>query len=128
MTMSVHYAMGMSRATGVLLPPPEHLRQSINDIITTPIGSRLLRREYGSLIPFLIDQPANPATKLKIMAAIATAIVKWEPRVKVRRVQLSMNADGTNDTGNVGWNVLLDLRTSDNTRLPTTLTLARGAS
>ena len=128
MTMSVHYAMGMSRATGVLLPPPEHLRQSINDIITTPIGSRLLRREYGSLLPFLIDQPANPATKLKIMAAIATAIVKWEPRVKVRRVQLSMNADGTNDTGNVGWNVLLDLRTSDNTRLPTTLTLARGAS
>lgn len=128
MTMSVHYAMGMSRATGVLLPPPEHLRQSINDIITTPIGSRLLRREYGSLIPFLIDQPANPATKLKIMAAIATAIVKWEPRVKVRRVQLSMNADGTNDTDNVGWNVLLDLRTSDNTRLPTTLTLARGAS
>lgn len=128
MKMSVHYAMGMSRATGALLPPPEHLRQSINDIITTPIGSRMLRREYGSLIPFLIDQPANPATKLKIMAAIATAIVKWEPRVKVRQVQLSMNTDGTNDTGNVGWNVLLDLRTSDNTRLPTTLTLARGAS
>ena len=128
MTMSVHYAMGMSRATGVLLPPPEHLRQSINDIITTPIGSRLLRREYGSLIPFLIDQPANPATKLKIMAAIATAIIKWEPRVKVRQVQLSMNADATNDTGNTGVNVLLDLRRSDNTKLPTTLTLARGAS
>ena len=128
MTMSVHYAMGMSRATGVLLPPPEHLRQSINDIITTPIGSRLLRREYGSLLPFLIDQPANPATKLKIMAAIATAIVKWEPRGKVRQVQLSMNADATNDTGNTGVNVLLDLRRSDNTKLPTTLTLARGAS
>ena len=128
MTMSVHYAMGMSRATGVLLPPPEHLRQSINDIITTPIGSRLLRREYGSLIPFLIDQPVNPSTKLKMMSAIATAIIKWEPRVKVRQVQLSMNADATNDTGNTGVNVLLDLRRSDNTKLPTTLTLARGAS
>ena len=128
MTMSVHYAMGMSRATGVLLPPPEHLRQSINDIITTPIGSRLIRREYGSLIPFLIDQPVNPATKLKMMAAIATAIIKWEPRVKVRQVQLSMNADATNDAGNTGVNVLLDLRRSDNTKLPTTLKLARGAS
>ena len=128
MTMSVHYAMGMSRATGALLPPSEHLRQSINDIITTPIGSRVLRREYGSLIPFLIDQPVNPATKLKMMAAIATAIIKWEPRVKVRQVQLSMNADATNDTGNTGVNVLLDLRRSDNTKLPTTLTLARGAS
>lgn len=126
--MDIQWAMGMSRVTGQLLSPDDHLRQSINDIITTPIGSRMLRRDYGSLIPFLIDQPANPATKLKIMAAIATAIVKWEPRVKVRQVQLSMNTDGTNDTGNVGWNVLLDLRTSDNTRLPTTLTLARGAS
>ena len=94
----------------------------------TPIGSRLLRREYGSLIPFLIDQPVNPATKLKMMAAIATAIIKWEPRVKVRQVQLSMNTDATNDTGNTGVNVLLDLRRSDNTKLPTTLTLARGAS
>lgn len=126
--IDIHFAMGMSRTTGALLPPPEHLRQSINDILMTPIGSRLLRRDYGSLLPFLIDQPANSATKLRMMAAIATAIVKWEPRVKVRQVQLSMNTDGTNDTGNVGWNVLLDLRTSDNTRLPTTLTLARGAS
>nr|WP_312538943.1 GPW/gp25 family protein [Moraxella sp. CTOTU47616] len=126
--MDINFAMGMSRTTGALLPPPEHLRQSINDILMTPIGSRLLRREYGSLLPFLIDQPANPATKLKIMAAIATAIVKWEPRVKVRQVQLSMNADATNDTGNTGVNVLLDLRRSDNTKLPITLTLARGAS
>ena len=123
--MDINFAMGMSRTTGALLSPDDHLKQSIYDVLMTPIGSRLLRREYGSLIPFLIDQPVNPATKLKMMAAIATAIIKWEPRVKVRQVQLSMNADATNDTG---VNVLLDLRRSDNTKLPTTLTLARGAS
>ena len=126
--IDIQWAMGMSRTTGALLSPDDHLRQSIYDLLMTPLGSRILRRDYGSLLPFLIDQPANQATKLKLMAAIATAIVKWEPRVKVRQVQLSMNTDGTNDTGNIGWNVLLDLRTSDNTRLPTTLTLARGAS
>lgn len=126
--IDIHFAMGMSRTTGALLPPPEHLRQSIYDILMTPIGSRLLLRDYGSLLPFLIDKPMNPATKLKLMAAIATAIVKWEPRVKVRQVQLSMNTDATNTTGNTGFDVLLDLRTNDNTRLPTTLTLARGAS
>ena len=126
--MDINFAMGMSRTTGALLSHDDHLKQSIYDVLMTPIGSRLLRREYGSLIPFLIDQPVNPATKLKMMAAIATAIIKWEPRVKVRQVQLSMNADATNDTGNTGVNVLLDLRRSDNTKLPTTLTLARGAS
>lgn len=126
--IDIQFAMGMSRTTGALLPPPEHLRQSIYDILMTPIGSRLLLRDYGSLLPFLIDKHMNPATKLKLMAAIATAIVKWEPRVKVRQVQLSMNTDATNTTGNTGFDVLLDLRTNDNTRLPTTLTLARGAS
>ena len=126
--MDINFAMGMSRTMGALLSPDDHLKQSIYDVLMTPIGSRLLRRDYGSLIPFLIDQPVNPATKLKMMAAIATALIKWEPRVKVRQVQLSMNADATNDTGNTGVNVLLDLRRSDNTKLPTTLTLARGAS
>lgn len=126
--IDIQWAMGMSRTTGALLSPDDHLRQSIYDLLMTPLGSRILRRDYGSLLPFLIDQPANPATKLKLMAAIATAIVKWEPRVKVRQVQLSMNPDASNDTGNIGWNVLLDLRRADNTRLSTTLTLARGAA
>lgn len=126
--IDIQWAMGMSRTTGALLGPDDHLHQSIYDLLMTPLGSRILRRDYGSLLPFLIDQPANPATKLKLMAAIATAIVKWEPRVKVRQVQLSMNPDASNDTGNIGWNVLLDLRRADNTRLSTTLTLARGAA
>lgn len=128
MAIDINWAMGMSRSTGALLSADEHLIQSINDILTTPIGSRVLRRDYGSLIPFLIDQPVNPATKLKLMSAIATAIIKWEPRVKVRQVQLFMNTDGTNQTGNQGVNVLLDLRRSDNSKLATTLKLARGAS
>ena len=126
--MDINYAIGMSRKAGNLLTADAHLKQSIDDIIMTPLGSRLMRRDYGSLIPFLIDSPMNPATRLKIMAAIATAIIKWEPRVRVRQVQIGMNADGTNATGNVGWSVLLDLRRADNSRLNTSLTLVRGAS
>lgn len=126
--IAIQFAMGMSRSSGALLDPDRHLQQSIYDILMTPLGSRLMRRDYGSLLPFLIDQPINPATKLRLMAAIATALVKWEPRVKVRQVQLSMNADSTNSTGNTGWDVLLDLRYADNTRLHTSLTLVRGAA
>lgn len=126
--MSIFDAQGMSKTTGQLLAPDEHLRQSIYDILTTPIGSRLIRREYGSLLPFLIDEPVNPATKLKIMSAIATSIIKYEPRVKVSQVQLAINADATNATGNVGLDVNLDLKLSDNRRLNTSLTLVRGAT
>ncbi len=122
------YAMGMSRTDGKLLNPSDHLRQSIHDILTTPLGSRLMRRSYGSLLPFLIDEPMSIATKIKMMSAIASALVKWEPRIKVRQITLSMNDDGTNDTGNVGWNAHLDLRLADNSLFSTSLTLVRGAS
>ncbi len=37
---------GMSAETGKALEGLEHLKQSITDILTTPIGSRIMRREY----------------------------------------------------------------------------------
>ena len=53
----------MSRTTGQRLEPLAHLRQSIGDILSTPIGSRVMRREYGSLVPALIDKPKpNPCS------------------------------------------------------------------
>ncbi len=50
---------GMSNKTGKELEGIEHLKQSIIDILTTPIGSRIMRREYGSRLFELIDRPIN---------------------------------------------------------------------
>lgn len=79
----------MNRDTGRLLTTAEHLRQSIADILTTPIGSRVMRRDYGSLLPELIDQPFNDATRLRAYAATAMALTRWEPRLRLTRVQLA---------------------------------------
>lgn len=79
---------GMSAATGRALGGLDHLRQSIADILTTPIGSRVMRRDYGSLLPELIDQPANPSTVVRLYGATATALMRWEPRLLLSRVQL----------------------------------------
>lgn len=80
---------GMGRSTGRQASGVEHLRQSIADILTTPIGSRLMRRDYGSLLPELIDHPANGANKVRIYAATAGALMKWEPRLRLSRVQIN---------------------------------------
>lgn len=80
---------GMARNSGRRAAGIEHLRQSITDILTTPLGSRLMRRTYGSLLPELIDHPANGANLVRIYAATAGALLKWEPRLRVSRVQLS---------------------------------------
>ena len=50
--------IGTHAATGKRLEGNAHLAQSIADILTTPLGTRLMRHDYGSLLPELIDQPA----------------------------------------------------------------------
>lgn len=80
--------IGMNRTTGRTVADHEHLSQSITDILTTPIGSRVMRRTYGSLLFELIDQPDNGTTRVKLYAATAGALMRWEKRIKLSRVQL----------------------------------------
>jgi phage baseplate assembly protein W len=65
----------------------EHIKQSIADIITTPVGTRIMRRTYGSMIPELIDYPINATNILRIYAATAAAIMQWEPRFKISSIK-----------------------------------------
>lgn len=84
----------MNATTGRRIGYAEHIGQSIADILTTPIGSRLMRRDYGSFIPMLIDQPLTPANQLRLMAATAQAIMKHEPRTRLRSAFLAFDASG----------------------------------
>lgn len=77
----------MNRATGGALTELEHIKQSVEDILTTRIGTRLARRDYGSLLPELIDQPQNATTGIRLKAATAMALMNWEPRISLSRVQ-----------------------------------------
>jgi len=77
---------GMNRNAGVALDGDAHLVQSIDDILSTPIGTRPMRRDYGSTLFELIDGPANELGKLRLFAAVADALRRWEPRITVTRI------------------------------------------
>lgn len=85
---------GTNANTGKPLDGLRHLAQSILDILTTPIGSRVMRREYGSRLPRLVDAPMNRATILDIYAATAEAIARWEPRFALETVTASSAQPG----------------------------------
>lgn len=85
---------GMSNQSGKYLNDLEHLKQSIVDILTTPIGSRVICRDYGSNLFKLIDQPVNRALFPKIYSAVAEAINKWEPRFKVEKITVMEIKEG----------------------------------
>ncbi|CAH6262510.1 GPW/gp25 family protein [Pantoea agglomerans] len=59
----------MERETGGTLTDLDHIRQSVRDILLTHVGTRVMRRQYGSLLSALIDQPQNKALNLQIMSA-----------------------------------------------------------
>lgn len=81
--------VGVSAVTGRTITGDAHLRQSLADILATPIGTRVMRRDYGSRVPELLDAPINPAVVADLVASTAEAIYRWEPRVKLKRVIVS---------------------------------------
>jgi hypothetical protein len=88
--VKVRYSMlGMNAHTGQPLAGLDHLRQSIADILSTPLNTRVMRRDYGSRIPELIDQPITPRLAVELYAATAEALRRWEPRFKLTRVRLT---------------------------------------
>lgn len=85
----------MNRETGGAIGDLDLISQSITDILTTRIGTRVMRREYGSLLPELVDHPFNDATRLRVYVATVMALMRWEPRISLNRVQfLGANLQG----------------------------------
>ncbi|MGJ7040505.1 GPW/gp25 family protein [Shinella sp. BE166] len=75
---------GVNAATGAALTGWQHVQQSIKKILTTPIGSRVMRREFGSDLPDLVDTKMIQRNVLAVYSAAATAIARWEPRFRMR--------------------------------------------
>jgi phage baseplate assembly protein W len=75
---------GVNAATGAALTGWQHVQQSIKKILTTPIGSRVMRREFGSDLPDLVDTKMVQRNVLAVYSAAATAIARWEPRFRMR--------------------------------------------
>ena len=84
-------SIGMNVLSGRWLFDHDHLRQSIKKILTTLVGTRIERREFGSLIPELVDSPVNSKLIMLIYASVATALMQHEPRLKLQRIQTEFN-------------------------------------
>jgi uncharacterized protein len=78
--------IGVDAVTGKALAGIDHLRQSIRDILCTPIGTRVMRRNYGSRLFRLVDSPMTPELQVEIFAATVDALAEWEPRLLVTSV------------------------------------------
>lgn len=105
---------GVNCRTGKRLSGAAHLRQSVSDILNTPIGSRVLVRDYGSDLFSLVDNPRDDLLRLRVIAATATALARWEPRLKVSKVTVTFPANEAGCVVNIAGTDL-----ENNTRITT---------
>lgn len=87
--------IGMSRTTGQPVHGVAYLVQCIEDVLTTPLGSRRMRPEYGSSIRQMVDLPMNEGWKSAVQAETVRALSRWIPTFKLSSAQVVSVLNGT---------------------------------
>jgi uncharacterized protein len=86
---------GLNRRTGQVLTGWEHTLQSIGEIMSTAYGERVMRRDFGSIVPEIIDHNLTPDVMLRLVAGIAEGCIAYEPNFRLTDATLlALGADG----------------------------------
>ncbi|WP_337186703.1 GPW/gp25 family protein [Phenylobacterium sp.] len=73
---------------------PQALSEAIRTVLFTPVGSRVGRRDFGSLLPELVDHPENAATTVLLYGATALALLRWLPQFRLARTSIEHLSPG----------------------------------
>jgi phage baseplate assembly protein W len=84
---------GINRRTGQPLSGWPHVVQSLGLLFTTHVGSRLMRRHFGAEAPTLLGENLTPATILRFANSIVVATEFWEPRFRIRKIDMARDAN-----------------------------------
>lgn len=71
----------------------EEIVQAIVIILSTPVGSRLMRPEFGCRIHELLFAPMNISTFMTAQRYVEDALGYWEPRIDVLDIQVRGDRD-----------------------------------
>jgi phage baseplate assembly protein W len=83
-------------ATGgiALVSRDREVEESIRLILATAPGERPMRPEFGCRIHEHVFAPVDASTAGLIAYAVRSALLRWEPRIDVREVDVSGAEDG----------------------------------
>lgn len=81
--------VGIDRHTGKVIAEPEHIRQSIEVILTTPVGTRVMRGEFGVEYLDKTGRPKVGYPQKVIELEALRALAAYEPRIKDVAVEVT---------------------------------------
>ncbi|HWO25305.1 MAG TPA: GPW/gp25 family protein [Kofleriaceae bacterium] len=71
----------------------ENVEHSLQVLLMTRIGERVMRRDFGSRLGELVFRPGSEQNLREIEREVRAAIARWEPRVDVLDVRAEADAD-----------------------------------
>ena len=67
----------------VLKGDPDVLKTSVINIVMTRFGERVMRPEFGSLVPSTLFEQNDPSLVSRIESSVRGAIARWDDRIEV---------------------------------------------
>jgi len=68
------------------------IEQAIIIILSTPLGTRVMRPEFGSRLHDLTFSLNNSQTMAEAQRYVQEALLMWEPRIRVKNVETQIDA------------------------------------
>lgn len=66
----------------------EDIDRSLEILLSTALGERVMRPEYGANLERLLFEPLNTTTVTYMRNLLRRAILKYEPRIEVKQIDL----------------------------------------
>lgn len=74
----------------------EDVEQAIQVILLTSQGERVMRRQFGAGLREMVFEPNSEMTRSRIAEQVRRALVDWEPRMKLERVEVTASDEVPN--------------------------------
>jgi phage baseplate assembly protein W len=80
-----------SRGALALVAYEEDIRQSIQIILATNPGERVMRPEFGAGLRDFVFEPADLSTIQRVQTRVQESLIDWEPRIDVQAVTVTLD-------------------------------------
>src|SRR6476660_7562664 len=85
-----------------LLTDEDDIQSSLEILLSTRQGERVMRQDYGCNLDEMVFEPLTTTFKTYIKDLISTAILYYEPRIQVNKIELD-------DTGEMEGKILISV-------------------
>ena len=88
----IRFASGGMNPT-VMVEDEEDIRQSLHIILSTRVGERVMRSDFGTGLHNMVYHNMDLTARTQLRAAIERAILYWEPRITLNKVSFDMSEE-----------------------------------